>query len=256
MTIYHTSVDRTPYTYLIGWSKLDKYYYGVRYAKGCHPSDLWVKYFTSSKHVKSFRKKHDEPDVIRVRKTFSCSKTAVFYEQKVLSRLDVESSKKWLNAKNSTTKTIILGPNSGSFKRGNSPYNKGKKSTLSSDERKKKYGRVFSDDDRSHMSKVQKERFANNTNQIDHLRHLNKIQFSDPIKRERHRQSCLDINVAKDTKWINDGEKSYRVSIDKYEEYIYHGYRKGRISSKSWYKNRKSTEHCPKSGQFIIKKGE
>lgn len=124
MTIYHTSVDRTPYTYLIGWSKLDKYYYGVRYAKGCHPSDLWVKYFTSSKHVKSFRKKHGEPDVIRVRKTFSCSKTAVFYEQKVLSRLDVESSKKWLNAKNSTTKTIILGPNSGSFKRGNSPHNK------------------------------------------------------------------------------------------------------------------------------------
>ena len=40
-------MDRTPYTYLIGWSNLNKFYYGVRYGKGCHPSDLWVKYFGS-----------------------------------------------------------------------------------------------------------------------------------------------------------------------------------------------------------------
>jgi len=30
------------YTYLIGWSKLKKYYYGVRFAKKSNPKDLWV----------------------------------------------------------------------------------------------------------------------------------------------------------------------------------------------------------------------
>lgn len=37
-----------PFTYLIGWSKYDKWYYGVRFAKGCNPDDLWNTYFTSS----------------------------------------------------------------------------------------------------------------------------------------------------------------------------------------------------------------
>ena len=46
--------DRIPYTYIIGWSSLNKWYYGVRYAKNCKPEDLWKTYFTSSKHVKEF----------------------------------------------------------------------------------------------------------------------------------------------------------------------------------------------------------
>ena len=64
----YTAIDRTPYTYLIGWKSLDKWYYGVRYGKGVHPSDLWVVYFTSSRHVKKFRDDHGEPDVIEIRK--------------------------------------------------------------------------------------------------------------------------------------------------------------------------------------------
>lgn len=34
-----TAVDNQPYTYLIGWSKLNKWYYGVRYSKKCK----WIK---------------------------------------------------------------------------------------------------------------------------------------------------------------------------------------------------------------------
>ena len=68
-----------PYTYLIGWSKLNKYYYGVRYAKNCHPSDLWTKYFTSSKYVKQFREENGEPDIIEIRKTFSNIKEIKFH---------------------------------------------------------------------------------------------------------------------------------------------------------------------------------
>ncbi len=59
-----------PYTYLIGWSKLNKWYYGCRCAQHCHPNDLWIKYFTSSLYVRQFRKLHGEPDVIKVRKIF------------------------------------------------------------------------------------------------------------------------------------------------------------------------------------------
>ena len=33
----------TCYTYVIGWKDVDKYYYGVRFAEGCQPSDLWEK---------------------------------------------------------------------------------------------------------------------------------------------------------------------------------------------------------------------
>lgn len=62
MTVY--------YTYLIGWTEHNKWYYGVRFAKNCHPNELWKTYFTSSKHVISFRNTFGEPDIINVRKTF------------------------------------------------------------------------------------------------------------------------------------------------------------------------------------------
>lgn len=93
----HTADDRTPYTYLIGWSGLDKWYYGVRYAKGCHPVDFWVTYFTSSYVVDEFRKTHGDPDIIEIRKVFDCPKRALQYEQKILSRLMTAKSIKFLN---------------------------------------------------------------------------------------------------------------------------------------------------------------
>ena len=42
-------------TYLIRWSHLNRWYYGVLYSRACHPSDLWVSYFTSSELVSAFR---------------------------------------------------------------------------------------------------------------------------------------------------------------------------------------------------------
>jgi hypothetical protein len=86
-----------PFTYLIGWSKLDRWYYGVRHKYGTSPSDLWSKYFTSSKIVRKFREEHGEPDVIQVRKTFSNKKAARDYELKVLRRMKVTKDDRWLN---------------------------------------------------------------------------------------------------------------------------------------------------------------
>jgi len=89
-----------PYTYLIGWSHLNKYYYGVRYSKKCNPSDLWVIYFTSSKIVKHYRIEHGEPDVIQIRKLFHNPQSARLWEHKVLKRLNCVKDTKWLNQSN------------------------------------------------------------------------------------------------------------------------------------------------------------
>ena len=88
----------SPYTYRIAWTSINKHYYGVRYAKGCHPSDFWVKYFTSSKEVKKYRELYGEPDIIEIRKTFNSAELARLWEFKVLKRLNAVKSEMWLNA--------------------------------------------------------------------------------------------------------------------------------------------------------------
>jgi len=86
-----------PYTYLIGWSQISKYYYGVRYSKDCHPNDLWTTYFTSSNLVKDLRQQHGDPDIIQVRRTFDSRERAILWEQKVLRRMEVLNSPRWVN---------------------------------------------------------------------------------------------------------------------------------------------------------------
>lgn len=86
-----------PYTYLIGWSVHNLWYYGVRFAKNCHPGDLWVSYFTSSKYVAALREQHGEPDVVQVRKLFSSAQAAVLWEERVLRRTKAMADPKWIN---------------------------------------------------------------------------------------------------------------------------------------------------------------
>lgn len=90
-------MQTTPYTYLIGWSKYSKYYYGVRYARKCTPKDLWVTYFTSSNIVKDLRAQYGDPDVVQVRRTFEDRNKAIIWEEKVLRRLKVLQNDKWIN---------------------------------------------------------------------------------------------------------------------------------------------------------------
>lgn len=89
-----------PYTYLIGWPELNLFYYGVRYAKGCDPSDLWVKYFTSSEKVKETLKIHGDPSLVEIRKVFEDEKTARAWETRVLTRIDAQHHPKFLNRTN------------------------------------------------------------------------------------------------------------------------------------------------------------
>ena len=99
-----------PYTYLIGWSALDKWYYGVRYAKNCHPGDLWNPYKTSSRLVAKFILEHGEPDVVVVRRTFSDIKKAQLWEQRVLIRLHVVKDTRWINGHNTVAFDVSLVP--------------------------------------------------------------------------------------------------------------------------------------------------
>lgn len=86
-----------PYTYLIGWKKLNMFYYGVRYAKNCDPEELWKSYFTSSKHVKNFLKLNGNPDLIQIRKIFKSTEKARQWEHTVLRRLKVKDRNDFLN---------------------------------------------------------------------------------------------------------------------------------------------------------------
>lgn len=90
------------YTYLIGWSTLNKYYYGVRTSKKATLADLWVTYFTSSKRVKEIAAKNGPPNVIQIRKIFDTPQAAILWESKVLTRLRVHKklSDKWINLTN------------------------------------------------------------------------------------------------------------------------------------------------------------
>jgi hypothetical protein len=89
--------DHRPYTYLIGWPSLNRWYYGVRYSKKCAPEDLWVSYFTSSRLVKKFVAQHGDPTVREVRKTFASIKHAQHWESRVLKKLKVVTDEKWIN---------------------------------------------------------------------------------------------------------------------------------------------------------------
>lgn len=88
---------RTPYTYVIGWKALDRWYYGVRFADNCDPSDLWNPYKTSSKYVLKFIAEHGDPDLKEVRKIFSTVDSARQWEHRVLRKLRVIHNNKWLN---------------------------------------------------------------------------------------------------------------------------------------------------------------
>ena len=99
-----------PYTYLIGWSKHNKFYYGRRTAKNCNPEEFWKKYFTSSKEVKSFREENGEPDIILIRKTFPNNPDACkLWESKFLEKVNAQNNPKFLNKRNGDHKWDTTG---------------------------------------------------------------------------------------------------------------------------------------------------
>ena len=88
-----------PYTYHLYHKPTQTHYYGSRYAQGCHPNDLWTKYFSSSKLIKQLREQYgDDSFTVKIRRTFDTAQKALEWEQNVLRRLKVLRRDDWLNA--------------------------------------------------------------------------------------------------------------------------------------------------------------
>lgn len=101
-------MEYLPYTYLIGWVTLNKWYYGVEYGikktPCANPKNLWISYFTSSNLVTHFRMLHGEPDIVQVRKVFSKGsleermEESINWEKRVLSKINIIKDL-WLNGR-------------------------------------------------------------------------------------------------------------------------------------------------------------
>lgn len=116
------------FTYLIGWRELDRWYYGY---SSKPESDLWTRYFTSSRGVDQFRVEHGEPDVVRVHKRFETKELANDFETRFLQRVGAVKSARWLNRHD---RERFIGPSvytaesrrkMSEAKRGKDPWNKG-----------------------------------------------------------------------------------------------------------------------------------
>jgi hypothetical protein len=148
--------DRKPFTYLIGWSSLDKWYYGVRYGKHCNPSQLWTSYYTSSKYVLELRKQVGEPDVIQVRRTFMSIQEAVNWETKVLRRMKVIKRDDFLNQSYCTASGAVMATLSEETRAKIGAKSKGRKTFLgrkhSEEAKAKMRSKIVSDETRAKMS--------------------------------------------------------------------------------------------------------
>jgi hypothetical protein len=151
------------YTYLIGWKKYKKYYYGVRFSKKSDPSELWISYFTSSKYVKSFVKEYGNPDIIQIRKVFEDVNKARLWESKVLLKMKVIEKENWLNKSNN--KCIDL-KYSTRFGKENGMY--GKKH---SEETKVKMRRKFTEEHKTKLSKAKKIAYLGSGNSFYGKKH-------------------------------------------------------------------------------------
>ena len=94
------SQDRTPYTYFIRWKELDLNYYGRRTAKGCHPEEFFVTYFTSSKLVHDVIAEFGFPDIIKIHKIFNDINICCEFEVKFLTKINAAKKLNWLNLSN------------------------------------------------------------------------------------------------------------------------------------------------------------
>ena len=96
--IKHTMHDRTPYTYLLKFKPTGQVYYGCRYGKGCHPSDLFLTYFTSSKIVKKLILVYGiDAFSYEVRRIFHSKQKCIEWEQRILHHFNVLTNTTFLN---------------------------------------------------------------------------------------------------------------------------------------------------------------
>jgi hypothetical protein len=108
MPIY-SAIDRTPFTYLVTEKSTGKRYYGSRYAKNCHPSDLGNKYFTSSKEINELVDKYGVSwfawEIRLICKTVEQTRNL---ETKILCKIGAAQRNDWFNKSNGNKSFLLL----------------------------------------------------------------------------------------------------------------------------------------------------
>lgn len=89
-------VDRTPFFYVIRNIETNIKYAGIKFSKGCKPSDLLTTYFTSSKTVKKLLATGSKFVVDKIIE-FETKENAIEFEELFLTDISAHISAKWYN---------------------------------------------------------------------------------------------------------------------------------------------------------------
>lgn len=98
-----------PYYYKLKFKPTGQYYVGIQYGKHADPSNLWNKYFTSSKVIKKMISVYGlDAFEVKVTKVFVTKHEAMEYERKVLLRTKANTNDKMLNKSLGFKESYIL----------------------------------------------------------------------------------------------------------------------------------------------------
>lgn len=216
-----------PYTYLIKHIPTGKVYYGLRFAKGCHPGDLWVKYFTSSKDVQDMISEYGKDSfVTEIRKVFIDPAAAIRWEITVLRRMKVLRRTDFINRNiPGTTMRFVL-----------SEETKQKMRKPKSTPRTKEHTEKIA---------VQMRGVSRGLNSPEHCANISKGKkgknfgrVGENAPRYGMKKSHAEIEKMKLTKlnqhrtWLNNGTHSAFVLAEEVDSYLSKGYTTGRGSTK------------------------
>ena len=193
-------------------------YYGVKYAKGCSPEDLWTIYFTSSRRIYNLIQKYGHHCFrAKVRFVFDNAKEAFAYEQSVLLRL-------YKNKDQFRSLFLNGNPRSTFITR---DHLKGRK--LSEEHKRNlslaKQGSITGDKNpmknpiaRQKISQIQRQKVLSNEVK-EHLRNIN-------LGKKHSEDTKAKMSVANsNTSWYNNGSEELRIRND----LIPTGFVKGRL---------------------------
>jgi hypothetical protein len=182
-----------PFTYLITFLPTGQRYYGVRTKRGCHPGELWVSYFTSSKVIHNLIEQHGKDAfTFEICKVFGDSQTAILWEHRVLSRLNAAENPQWLNQNNGDRKFL--------------PKLQHDEETKSKIGAKHK-GKTMSEEAKDKMFQTRAERFGDNPPWLSAEANAKRSQ----TQKGRPSWNKGKTTSIKGRSWFNDGIRNYRA---------------------------------------------